>query len=315
MEPLVSIIIPCFNRAGLITETLRSISHQSYPNWECIIIDDGSTDNSAEVIKGFLSDYRFRYYLRPPHLPKGANPCRNYGFTVSKGAFINWFDSDDIMHPNFIIDKVQALCLDPELDAVISKRAVFKDDPNIIISKESRTNLSPDVLSDFLQFKITWYLQDVMWNRTFLIDKDLFDEALLAGQDRDFHSRMLLHDPKLKIVDEYLTFYRRHATSITASINNLKDTRLKVSHLHAIVKLINLLEARGKLTPAVRHHYFKVIRTYLPYVVSDKSNLPVWFRLLKKLSFGSQKIFVGWIKIIFGYISLRLTGKGHSFLK
>ena len=76
-QPLVSIIIPTYNRAHLISETLRSIKLQTYQNWECIIIDDGSTDNSAEVIAEFCAqDNRSQFFKRPQNQPKGANTCR-----------------------------------------------------------------------------------------------------------------------------------------------------------------------------------------------------------------------------------------------
>ena len=101
---LVSIIIPTFNRADIIHETLDSIKLQTYEKWECIIVDDGSNDNSIMVINEFVkTDNRFKFYDRPINKLKGANSCRNYGFEKSKGEFINWFDSDDIMHENRVI--------------------------------------------------------------------------------------------------------------------------------------------------------------------------------------------------------------------
>ncbi len=107
IKPLVSIIIPVFNRADLTIETLQSIQNQSYVNFECILVDDGSTDDSFAVISEFIKgDARFQLYTRPENRLKGANSCRNYGFEISKGKFINWFDSDDIMHPDFISSKM-----------------------------------------------------------------------------------------------------------------------------------------------------------------------------------------------------------------
>jgi len=97
-QPLVSIIIPTYNRAHLIGETLDSVVAQTYENWECIIVDDGSSDNTDEVIEEYTKkDTRFKYYHRPEeHLP-GGNGARNYGFKMSQGEYIIWFDSDDLM--------------------------------------------------------------------------------------------------------------------------------------------------------------------------------------------------------------------------
>ena len=85
MSSKVSIIIPVYNRESLILETLNSIQQQIYKDWECIIIDDHSTDNTLSLVKEFCNeDARFSYYLRPEKKPKGANSCRNYGFLKSK---------------------------------------------------------------------------------------------------------------------------------------------------------------------------------------------------------------------------------------
>ena len=80
MSDLVSIIIPTYNREHLIGETLNSIIAQTHTNWECIVVDDGSTDNTEEVLKNYKEkDKRFIFLKRPDNLPKGANTCRNIG--------------------------------------------------------------------------------------------------------------------------------------------------------------------------------------------------------------------------------------------
>jgi glycosyltransferase involved in cell wall biosynthesis len=94
-KPLVSIIIPTYNRAHLISETLDSVLAQTYKNWECIIVDDGSNDNTDEVVSEYVKkNNRFKFYHRPDeHLP-GGNGARNYGFKMSKGEYVNWLDDD-----------------------------------------------------------------------------------------------------------------------------------------------------------------------------------------------------------------------------
>lgn len=92
-QALVSIIIPTYNRAHLIGETLDSVLAQTYTNWECIIVDDGSSDNTDEVVGAYVKkDNRFKYYHRPDeHLP-GGNGARNFGFKMSQGEYVNWLD-------------------------------------------------------------------------------------------------------------------------------------------------------------------------------------------------------------------------------
>src|SRR5690554_5935610 len=109
-HPLVSIIIPTYNRAHLIGETLDSVLAQTYTNWECIIIDDGSSDNTEQLLSKYTEkDLRFQYLTRPSNSPKGANACRNFGLENSKGDYVNFFDSDDIMHPDKLLTQVRIL--------------------------------------------------------------------------------------------------------------------------------------------------------------------------------------------------------------
>ena len=86
---LVSILIPNYNKASYLRPTLDSIMAQTYSNWECIIVDDHSTDISWEIIEEYAkTDSRFKIYKRPNHLAKGGNVCRNYAFTNSVGDFV-----------------------------------------------------------------------------------------------------------------------------------------------------------------------------------------------------------------------------------
>lgn len=99
-RPLVSVIVPCFNQGAFLAETLHSVLVQTYSDWECIIVDDGSEDDSSAVAAAFVNkDRRFSYI-------KQANqgPCiaRNNGIASSKGTFILPLDSDDIIDPTYL---------------------------------------------------------------------------------------------------------------------------------------------------------------------------------------------------------------------
>ena len=100
-NPEISIIMATYNRGHFVKETLTSIINQSFQDWECIIIDDGSSDNTYEIIKTYVdSDKRFRYYKRGEDYKKGLPGCRNKGLDLANGNFIQFFDDDDIVHPD-----------------------------------------------------------------------------------------------------------------------------------------------------------------------------------------------------------------------
>lgn len=107
----LTIVIPTYNRAHLIEHTLKSVLNQSCDDFEVIIIDDGSTDNTEEIIQSYLSE-KVQYH-RIPNSERGA--ARNRGTELAKGDYINWFDSDDEMLPNHVASAKELASKQPEV--------------------------------------------------------------------------------------------------------------------------------------------------------------------------------------------------------
>lgn len=94
-DPKVSIIVPCYNQGEFINETLQSVYMQTYVNWECIIVNDGSTDNTEEIAKSWeTKDNRFKYYYKNN---SGVSSTRNFGISKASGSYLQFLDSDDIL--------------------------------------------------------------------------------------------------------------------------------------------------------------------------------------------------------------------------
>jgi len=99
-QPLVSVIIPMYNSEKYVSDPLNSVFTQSYTNWECIIVDDGSTDSSKKIAKEFCKkDKRFRYYYQSN---SGQSAARNHGLKLSSGDYIQYLDADDVLLPNYL---------------------------------------------------------------------------------------------------------------------------------------------------------------------------------------------------------------------
>ncbi|WP_416448157.1 glycosyltransferase family 2 protein [Leeuwenhoekiella sp. A2] len=211
VQPLVSIIIPTYNRAHLITETLDSILVQTYKNWECIIVDDGSTDNTEEIVQTYLeNDSRFQYHHRPEDRLKGANACRNYGFELSRGEYIQWFDSDDLMERNALSFTTTIFMKQPELDYLIGTTGKIHNEQIIeeIINRDPDPIKEESYLSMFLQYRLPWPILSGVWKRR-VIYKFPFDENLLRLQDVDFHLRILLSNKyQGKRIFKIINYYR-----------------------------------------------------------------------------------------------------------
>jgi len=222
MNPLVSIIIPTYNRAYLISATLDSILAQTYKNWECIIVDDGSTDNTVDVVNQYVKkDCRFQLHFRPDDRLKGGNAARNYGFEVSKGEYINWFDSDDLMVESLLKMKIDLLNKDVSLEFVTCGFKMFKGN-DFIENNKWIVNNKEDIYKKFISKEILLNTPVIMWKRDKIQDL-VFDENLTRAQDLFFifnaFDRLLL---KFEIIKLPLVSVRIHEQTISSSYSKGK---------------------------------------------------------------------------------------------
>lgn len=225
----ISIIIPTYNRAHLIGETLDSIIAQNYQNWECIIVDDGSTDDSENLIKEYQeNDNRFTFLTRPKSKPKGGNTCRNIGLDTAKGDYIVFFDSDDLMTPDHIETKVNSIEAS-KLDYVITRTKFFNSDLNYIDDyyQFDKHEITP---YNYVCQKINWLTYDI------LIKSDLaksirFNENLQSGQEYNYFSKLVHCSCNAKFVDKVITLRRYHENSIRIQLQ--KKNKLQESYFRA----------------------------------------------------------------------------------
>ena len=214
---LVSIIIPIFNREALLPETLDSILAQTYPHWECIIVDDGSFDSSLNIAKKYAgNDDRFRVCIRPWYKKKGANSCRNYGFSRISGEFVQWFDSDDIMLPSMLEDKILKINLNNS-DLVINRLGFFKNEVNNFFT-DNRTSIestSDNLPFDFFAGDFWFGTPQPLFRKSFLsIQKKLFNLNLKRNQETEIFVRLLIQNPKISYLNDVLILQRIHENSI-----------------------------------------------------------------------------------------------------
>lgn len=231
-EPLVSIIIPTYNRSSFLGETLESVCDQTYSNWECIVVDDGSTDWTDELMFFFTArDKRIKYFKRLKTSPKGANACRNYGFKLSSGLFIQWLDSDDLVSSEKIEQQVKVL-IKTEVDIVYSSWVSFQENPGYFIEggvmelyKECRT---PKDLFDYFGNNREFFPPNVyLTRREQIIKAGGWNEHLHINQDAEFFSRVLLASNRIQYNSSGLAYYRRGAednnTSLFDSAEKVED--------------------------------------------------------------------------------------------
>ncbi|MGB1309546.1 MAG: glycosyltransferase family 2 protein, partial [Oceanihabitans sp.] len=215
-QPLVSIIIPTYNRAHLIGDTLNSVLAQTYRNWECIVVDDGSSDATSAVVNKYIAkDARFQFYNRPKNLPAGGNAARNYGFTKAKGKYIQWFDSDDIMYSNYLKTRLDVFIKYPKTNVVFCAFHYFNK--NGLQERITNSHFSGDILTDLM------YKQVYFSPLSYLLEKEIilnhkFDAQLKRAQDLDFFFKVFTSSKALTIkhVPDTLFKVRKHDNAISS---------------------------------------------------------------------------------------------------
>ena len=227
-ESLVSIIIPVYNRQNLISQTLDSILSQTYFNWECIVIDDHSTDKTFDILLSYsLSDSRIIVHKRPSNLIKGANVCRNFGYKISKGNFIQWFDSDDIMFPTMIESKIFKINSDKS-DIVINRLGFFKNDPKLSFTDDrfSINSTNENLPFEFFAGNFWFGTPQPLFKKSFLIlQKKLFNINLFRNQETEFYVRLLLQSPKISYLNDVLVLQRIHENSIGGLYSAMSESK------------------------------------------------------------------------------------------
>ena len=212
-QTMFSIVIPVFNRADLLKETIESVQGQSCSNWECLVVDDGSSDGSVEVAKDYAAcDQRIRVYQRGEERKKGASTCRNIGLENARGDYLLFLDSDDILASHCLANRADCAVTYRDCDFLIFPGLIFNNqiyDSDILISTFPAGG---DTLRSFMNFDSCWSILNVVWKRSSLIRSRLrWDENLQALQDAQFSIDAILSGMSCKFVEAPPDcFWRQH---------------------------------------------------------------------------------------------------------
>jgi len=237
--PVVSVIIICYNYGKYLSEAIQSIVDQTYTDWECIVIDDGSTDNTKKIATEFAFRDARIFYIHQQN--SGPSAARNTGLRVAKGEYVQFLDADDYIHPKKIEEQVVFLRNNPDVDLVYGDVITFKD-----IANEERF---------FYEFKYATkqvsggeaILKELVWDSVFLINtfvvkKSLlerlayFDEDISRHEDWILWNKMALSGANFVYSkrETTISYVRAHEGSLTSDKKemwmNRIDARLKLEN-------------------------------------------------------------------------------------
>lgn len=254
-RPLVSIIVPCFNQAEYLEVTLQSVLEQTFSDWECIIVNDGSPDNTEEIAKKWVDrDERFTYCYQKNG---GLSSARNLGLANCHGDFIQFLDSDDVLDYKKLELSLNECKKTPEKNnrIVISNFRMFAN--NIQSSSNPFCELKPEFFT-FQNMLFGWdYLFAIPIHCGFfeaqLFSNFRFNEELKAKEDWVMWLSLFLKEPSVSFINKPLVFYRSHPNSMTKEFKRMEE-----NYVRAIVYL-------KKIIPE------KVYSDYLLFALQNRS--------------------------------------------
>ena len=257
-KPLISIIIPAYNRAHLISKTLDSILAQTYQNWECIVVDDGSQDGTENVVKRYCNtDKRFRFYHRPQNHLSGGNGARNFGFEKSTGEYIQWFDSDDLMMPEMLGQKLNEI-VRTNCDCVVTRGGELIDEVALTYNLKWELFETETSALEHIKGNLVFGTNGPLFKKSYLNNKKLFDEELRIRQEWEFFSRLLMIGLDFCIVNEVLYLYRNEQDGIRKNISKEKFL-CQNKALRKIIVYLNTFRPLDSITEFEARKYFFAI--------------------------------------------------------
>ncbi len=208
-KPLVSIIIPSFNSEHYLPETIESVVNQKYSNWECILVDDGSTDETTNIVKNYAKkDSRFKIYSRPQQKLKGSSSCRNYGIEKADGDYIIFLDSDDLLAPFCLEERINTFKTYNKCDFLVFRMERFINTPIEHLKKQLEKLNSERRISSFLQLNSIWQITSPIYRKEYLIQIRGFNEKLQNYEDLEISVKAIFNSSNYMLFNNIDSFYR-----------------------------------------------------------------------------------------------------------
>tara|TARA_Y100000815_G_scaffold273217_1_gene303917 strand:+ start:15371 stop:16240 length:870 start_codon:yes stop_codon:yes gene_type:complete len=276
---MVSVIITCYNQENTIADALISIRRQTYSNFECIVVDDGSSDNSVSIIESIIKEDK-RFFLVKQPTNKGVAAARNLGIENSKGDFIQFLDGDDYLEAEKL--SISHSCYQNSLSERKFFDIIFCDFKMLIDNNGLFERAFCKLNGNTLNFQNVLFKWDEGFaipihtgflRRAFIGDLR-FDEDLRSKEDWLFWIRLFKRNPKIYFIDDVLAVYRRHNSSITMSSSMYEDHILVINK----IKLIIAKDEWNHLIYGMFQRYYKR-SIYFKNLYLKKQSKSVWMKM------------------------------------
>lgn len=211
---MISVIIPTYNRSSIITKTLDSVRNQTLTEWECIVVDDFSTDGTKDLIEEYRKKEERIYYLVNER-SKGAQGARNTGILHSKGEWVVFFDSDNIMHPNFLKRSYESL-IEQSVDICGSFSRIIDYSTMEVVGRFDWIGYGR-IHDDIMTGKSYFDNSSTLIKKSKVLEIGLLDEDCPSYQEWDTHIRLSKIATYTTIQEPLVDYYRGGVDTISAS--------------------------------------------------------------------------------------------------
>ncbi|WP_051697901.1 glycosyltransferase family A protein [Prevotella sp. 10(H)] len=273
IKPVISIIVPCYNQAEYLLETLQSVLEQDFQDWECIIVNDGSPDNTEDVAKEWLSkDSRFKYFKKENG---GLSDARNFGIQQAVGEYILPLDSDDKISAEYIKEALETFSNNPDVKVVYS---------NLILFGAKNEKLIPPPFEYKKLFTQNLIFCSAIYRRSDFFKTEGYNTNMKGGlEDWDFWFSFIKENDKVIKLDKFHFYYRIKENSMLSSLNEEKNEELLLQIFKNHVPLF--LEYTNPMRDHIEATYYKweanLYKNSIEYKIGDIICFPVKF--LKKV--------------------------------
>ena len=263
---LVSVIVPTFNRSKFLVESIDSVLAQTYRPIELLVIDDGSTDDTAEVLEKWTKQHSCdgEFQVRYLHQENsGAPVARNHGLIESHGEYIQYLDSDDLLHPDKFLTQIGILASDPLFDFVYSGTGYFIKKPDWNTLSFSGVAVSETQMLSIFFNRPIWLAPSGIYSRRACINIGPWDERLERCQDWEYNIRFILNKPHIAYVEKIFSLARFHNEGrITSPLSS--EHRIRTV-LFANKEVEKMIRAAGRMEKSIE---CKLSMNYMQLIVA-----------------------------------------------
>lgn len=293
--PMVSVIIPVYNKASFVKETLESVLSQSYTNTELVLVNDGSTDGSIQILREFQQKFPGKVRVIDS-INLGVSAATNLGIHAAKGEFIQFLDADDLMSPDKIEKQINLLSGKGPNEIATCEWVTFQS--HIDLYNRVPYSVFRDFSSGLDLLLLFWNQQEMMAISSYLTHRDLifkagpWDETLTINQDGEFFCRVLARAKGVLFEPEAKVFYRQPGVNNVSQQRSAKAAKSLLESYIAYEETVLEFEDSKRIRTALKKVYQKYLYDIFPHypeLLEKASNRMRLLRIKEKTYIGGPK--------------------------